>query len=225
MGRFYVFGDIHGQAGMLDDILDRIAPSKKNDKLIFLGDYIDRGPKAKQVIDRLLDLKGAGYRTVFLRGNHESMLLDSYLSGLRPEFFLSNGGEATIKSYNLEIFPPNETKLPAAHQAFFEGLKTYHTEPGYIFVHAGLRPGISLEDQVETDLLWIREEFFEQEYDWGATVVFGHTPFHEPFQRGRMIGIDTGTAYGAHLTCLVLPDMKIIQSGDHQPLSAEPAVE
>jgi serine/threonine protein phosphatase 1 len=225
MGRFYVFGDIHGQAGMLDGILDRIAPDKKSDKLIFLGDYIDRGPEAKKVVDRLLALKRARYKTVFLKGNHEAMLLDSYLTGRQPEFFLSNGGEATLKSYGLEIFPPKEARLPTAHQAFFEGLKKYHTEPGYIFVHAGLRPGVALEDQVETDLFWIRDEFFEQNYDWGATVVFGHTPFHEPFQRGRMIGIDTGTAYGGHLTCLVLPDMKIIQSGNHDRSAAEPLVD
>jgi len=225
MGRLYVFGDIHGQAGMLDGILDRIAPDRKADKLIFLGDYIDRGPEAKQVVDRLLALQRAGYNTVFLKGNHEAMLLDSYLTGRQPEFFLRNGGEATLKSYGLEIFPPKEARLPAAHQVFFEELKKYHTEPGYIFVHAGLRPGVPLEDQVETDLFWIRDEFFGQDHDWGATVIFGHTPFHEPFQRGEMIGIDTGTAYGGHLTCLVLPDMKIIQSENHHRAAAEPAVD
>lgn len=212
MGRIFAFGDIHGHLTKLESLLNCIPFNPTEDELIFLGDYIDRGPHSKEVVERLIALQESGAKTVFLRGNHEEMLLAEYLTGRFPELYHLNGGGATLRSYGLEQIPPTQARLPARHKAFFDSLLLYHRQEGYIFVHAGLKPGPPLEEQSAHDLLWIREEFFLREYDWPETIVFGHTPFAQPFLQGRMIGIDTGAAYGGRLTCLVLPEAEFIQS-------------
>jgi len=212
MGRIFAFGDIHGHLTKLESLLSRIPFDQAQDKLVFLGDYIDRGPHSKEVVERLIALKGSRAKTVFLRGNHEEMLLTEYLTGRFPELYRLNGGGATLRSYGLDQIPPTQARLPASHQAFFESLLLYHREGGCIFVHAGLKPGLPLEKQAAHDLLWVREEFFWRKRDWPETIVFGHTPFAKPFQQGRLIGIDTGAAYGGRLTCLVLPEVEFIQS-------------
>jgi serine/threonine protein phosphatase 1 len=193
--RLLAVGDIHGCRGALRDLLDRVAPSAQ-DQLVFLGDYIDRGPDSAGVVEDLLDLHARLPRTVFLRGNHEQMLLD-VLAGDNPLNFLYNGGGQTIASYRQGGgWPP-----PAEHRAFFESLPTLYTTGPFIFVHAGLRPGIPLDRQSADDLLWIRDEFLAVDADWGRTVVFGHTPLEEPLLAPERIGLDTGCVYGGRLTC------------------------
>lgn len=213
LGRIFAFGDLHGHVGKLNALLDRIRPifRPELDKYLFVGDYIDKGPHSKEVVERLIELAGSGVRTVFLVGNHESMLLDDYLTGKRPHFFLDNGGLSTLKSYGLHKTKPKDTRFPPEHAKFFHNLHLYHREGDYLFVHAGLRPGIPLKEQSVHDLLWIREEFYQQDYDWDHWIIFGHTPFHNPFLKGKLIGIDTGVEFGGPLTCLVLPDMMILQ--------------
>lgn len=193
--RMLAIGDIHGCLAELDQLLEQVAPTAE-DQLVFLGDYIDRGPDSAGVIDRLLQLRDHLPRTVCLRGNHEQMLLD-FLDNRNPGAFLANGGAETIASYQKDDrWPP-----PAAHLEFFRDLRTLYVTEDFIFVHAGLRPGISLEEQDQEDLLWIRWEFLESDADWGKPVVFGHTPRQTPLLKPNRIGIDTGCVYGRQLTC------------------------
>ena len=203
-------GDIHGRLELLDKLLARLDLDQERDELVFLGDYIDRGPDSKGVIERLMLLEKEPLGTVFLRGNHEAMLLD-YLAGKRKDLFLFNGGIATLRSYARPGQDLEEVAPPPAHLDFIRRLKLYYQSGETIFVHAGLRPGIPLEEQDPHDLIWIREEFHSSGYDWGKTIVFGHTPFGEPFVRGRLIGLDTGAGYDGRLTCLVLPEREFIQ--------------
>jgi len=181
------------------------------DELVFLGDYIDRGPESKEVVDHLIGLEKDGFKCIFLKGNHEEMFLDRYLAGQNPLVFLYNGGMATLKSYGQADAAAGQVELPAEHEAFYNSLLFHYQRNGYIFVHAGLRPGPPLEQQSPRDLLWIREEFYWSDFDWPQKIVFGHTPFREPFRRGNLFGIDTGAVYGGLLTCLVLPEEEYIQ--------------
>ena len=193
--RLLAVGDIHGCRAALRELLDRVAPTE-DDQLVFLGDYIDRGPDSAGVVDDLLNLRDRLPGTVLLRGNHEQMLLD-VLAGVSPLNFLVNGGGQTIASYRKGGgWPP-----PLAHQAFFASLLPLYASGDFIFVHAGLRPGIPLAEQSPDDLLWIREDFLTAEVDWGKTVVFGHTPLEKPLLTPERIGLDTGCVYGGRLTC------------------------
>ncbi len=211
MRRLYAIGDVHGCLGKLDALLEAIGPDPETDRLIFLGDYIDRGENPKGVIDRLLELKAAGQDLVLLKGNHEEMFLD-YLAGeLSAAIYAFNGGGATLSSYGLMTSEPTPADLPAEHLDLLTNLKLWHEEGGYLFVHAGLKPGLGLEKQRPEDLLWIREEFIYSTEDWRYKIVFGHTPFNEPFRSRGLIGIDTGAVYGGRLTCLVLPEEDFIR--------------
>ncbi len=199
-------GDLHARHDLLRKVLDELAPGlAKPLRMVFLGDYIDRGPEARQVLERLLELSRQRPDTVFLMGNHERMLLDA-LDGHRVPLFLNNGGRETLASYGL---PPDRlADLPPEHLEFIRAMPLYHQTNDYIFVHAGLRPGLPLDQQDEADLLWIRHEFIYDQFDFGKTVVFGHTPQDQPLVRPGRIGIDTGAVYGHHLTCLELPQMR-----------------
>ena len=201
-------GDIHGRADLLRKLLRDVLPTlPEATRLVFLGDYIDRGPESAQVVEALIELGSMEPRPVFLLGNHERMLLDAW-RGYRPRLFFNNGGYETMQSYGLAI---SEIEfLPSWHLEFFRKLPLYWQSREYIFVHAGLCPGIPLEDQQERDLIWIREEFFNTDHDFGKVVVFGHTPFPKPLVKSNLIGIDTGAVYGKSLTCLKLPEMKFI---------------
>jgi serine/threonine protein phosphatase 1 len=193
--RLLAVGDIHGCREALRELLDRVAPTE-HDQLVFLGDYIDRGPDSAGVVGDLLALRERLPGTVFLRGNHEQLLLE-VLAGANPLNFLLNGGGPTIASYRKGGgWPP-----PFEHQAFFASLLPLFTNEEFIFVHAGLRPGIPLAEQGPDDLLWIREDFLHAEVDWGRIVVFGHTPFAKPLLTADRIGLDTGCVYGGRLTC------------------------
>lgn len=196
----YAIGDIHGCLDPLQRLMDQIHPSEA-DEVVFMGDYVDRGPDSKGVIDFLLALKG---RCSFLMGNHERMFLD-YLQGRERPLFLYNGGAATMESYG------GLSGIPAAHLAFLNGLRLYYETDEYLFVHGGIRPGIPLEQQDPHDLLWIREEFYAYTGRYPKTVVFGHTPMREVLMAEDRIGIDTACVYGNKLTCLILPSREVIQ--------------
>lgn len=194
-GRLLAIGDIHGCHDLLRQLLDKVAPGAE-DQVVFLGDYVDRGPDARKTIDYLLEFRGRWPQTVFLKGNHEAMLLD-YLAGRERLRYLLNGGENTLDRYREK----GRLQIPEAHLEFLQTLQlTFETEH-FIFIHAGLRPGIAIQDQREEDLLWIREEFLFSDYRWGKTVVFGHTPLRRPRVSADRIGLDTGAVYGRKLTC------------------------
>jgi len=208
--RIYAISDIHGCLQKLISLMGKLSPDLDTDRLIFLGDYIDRGPDPCLVVEYILDLKENHPDIVFLKGNHEKMFLD-YLAGKERAFFLWNGGESTLRSYQ-KRYGKRDGKVfvPEEHLDFFRSLELLYETNEYIFVHAGLRPFVSLDQQKEEDLLWIRDEFIYSDYDFGKTVIFGHTPFPTPFFGEKKIGIDTGAAYGNTLTCLILPDREFI---------------
>ncbi len=207
MDRIFAIGDIHGCLSKLEDLLKRLPINWKADILIFLGDYVDRGPESCQVLELLLALDSSypGH-IIFLKGNHEDMFL-RYLDGDLSGLYLSIGGAETLKSYPKGS---NGPEIPGAHMDFLKNLRPYYETDHYIFVHAGLRPGLPLKKQDPSDLMWIRSEFIRSSYDWGKKVIFGHTPFSVPLIEKNKIGIDTGAVYGGRLTGLVLPDFEFI---------------
>lgn len=196
-------GDIHGCFYKLKCLMGQLPINYEQDTLVFLGDYIDRGRDSFKVVDYLVALKKKYNRIVFLKGNHEAMLL-RYLSGEDKATFLYNGGEQTLKDY---IDETGKVVIPPDHIAFYRFLQLYYETDDYIFVHAGLRENVPVEKQTEEDLLWIRKPFIDSDYDFGKRVVFGHTPFPEARIQDNKIGIDTGAVYGYKLTCLELPAM------------------
>lgn len=205
--RIFAVGDIHGCFLHLRELLGKI-PIGRNDILLFLGDYIDRGPDSYEVVETLLRLKHGSTSTICLKGNHEQMFLD-YLSGKDRELFLSNGGRHTLRSYRKSGWE----QPPAEHMDFFLSLDLYYETEGFIFVHAGLQPNIPLQNQNPEDLLWIRGPFYAGPNTWNKTIVFGHTPFAQPYVREGKIGIDTGACMGGLLTCVELPRMIFHQTG------------
>jgi serine/threonine protein phosphatase 1 len=212
MGKIFAIGDIHGCLVKLMAMMERLDVDSEADTLVFIGDYIDRGPDSRGVVDFVLDLRRTLHHVVCLLGNHEQMLLNYYLLGKDRELYFLNGGHATIRSYG-RIETPEGMKMdiPDAHLDFFRSLEPYYETDDYIFVHAGLRPGVPLDAQALDDLLWIRYEFIQSRQDFGKIVVFGHTPLPKPLIEHNKIGIDTGACYGRQLTCVVLPEMEVLQ--------------
>lgn len=182
--------------------------------VIHLGDYIDRGPDSAGVLDRLIAPFAAppgvvAPSVVNLLGNHEEMLLDA-LDGRRgsADMWLANGGVESLQSWGVPRRTPPKRwggLIPPAHVAWMRGLPVMHRLGGYVFVHAGVRPGVAIEAQAREDLLWIREPFLSSETPLGAVVVHGHTP-EEPYPvvRANRIGMDTGAVLGGVLSCVVL---------------------
>jgi serine/threonine protein phosphatase 1 len=211
----YAIGDLHGCPEELEILLDHVAPGAA-DRLVFLGDYVDRGPGVRTLITRLLRLREGSAATVFLRGNHEDMLLDYLgLPGRYAGVYLANGGAATLASYRI---PPGvvgraaAALLPADHLQFLLALEWSYVADRFLFVHAGIRPGVPLAEQEEEDLIWIREEFFTRAHDLPYTVVYGHSPQREvrlglPFH----VGLDTGLVYGNKLSCLDVDERRLLQ--------------
>lgn len=206
MERIYAVGDIHGCYDKLLELIDKMDIDFEADTLVFLGDYIDRGPQSFEVVAYLAELKQRYSNTIFLKGNHEEML-EKYLSGEDRITYLVNGGQQTLESYMNRPRPEGEPAIPSTHLEFFKSLRIYYETQNYIFVHAGLKNKVPLEKQKTEDLLWIRRRFIESKYDYGKMVVFGHTPLHEPLLLPNKIGIDTGAVYGNRLTCVRLPEL------------------
>jgi serine/threonine protein phosphatase 1 len=211
MKNIYVIGDIHGCFDQLLSLMDMIDINFDNDMLVFLGDYVDRGTDSYKTIEYLIRLKEYSENIIFLKGNHEQMLLEFFKSERKRMMYLVNGGQQTLDSYLRKQKSTSGDLFPQKHLDFISSLKMYYTTPDYIFVHAGLRDGIKLSKQTSSDLLWIRNEFIKSDYDFGKRVIFGHTPFKKPMVTKRKIGIDTGAVYGNKLTCVKLPEVKFFQ--------------
>lgn len=221
--RVYTIADIHGRSDLLIRTLKAIAkdaqpyPNQRR-LLITLGDYIDRGPSSYQVIDLLCHLPLTNFETKHLKGNHEAMLVDFLANPIdNGILWLSNGGYTTLLSYGfstidlpdtIEKMPDARDKLlnlmPSKHLHFFKSLRLNYHLGDYYFVHAGIRPGISLDNQVEDDLIWIRKEFLHSQEDFGKIIVHGHSISSTPQELNNRIGLDTGAFHTGIMTCLVL---------------------
>lgn len=212
-----VIGDIHGCHTSLLALLDKVKDLA--DTLIFIGDYVDRGPASKQVLETLIQLRGMHPHVIFLKGNHELMFLN-YLKGTESSSFLSIGGQETMDSYGIDPEASGNTimyeLLPPPHVAFLENLPLYYEDSHGIYVHAGLQPGRHLSTQTGDWCLWVRDRFIRSSFDFGKPVIFGHTAFLKPHIEANKIGIDTGAVYGGKLTALLLPDMQFIQVDGEQ---------
>ncbi|MEX2628335.1 MAG: metallophosphoesterase family protein [Tistlia sp.] len=221
--RLYAIGDIHGRLDLLEALHDRIREDAagrqaRRRQLVYLGDYVDRGLASRQVVDTLIAQPLEGFEAVHLLGNHEFFLRRFLSQPGSGDIWLMNGGETTLQSYGIEPWddPPGgserlpwlssrfEAALPESHRRFFDGLALTHEAGDYLFVHAGVRPGVPLDRQVAEDLIWIREPFLRSQEEFGKLVVHGHTPDVGPVQRGNRICVDTGACYGGKLTALVL---------------------
>lgn len=222
MTPIYAIGDIHGQLAMLRAALDWIeADGGTEARIVFLGDLVDRGPDSAGVIDVLCRGIDAGRDWTVLLGNHDRMFrrfLDSgslhdgrILSG-RGWLHPALGGPMTLASYGVEatvdrpagqMLSEARARVPQHHRDLLADLKSMHREPGLIFVHAGLRPGVPAEAQDEDDLIWIRDEFHEYTEPFEALVVHGHTPVDTPTHYGNRVNLDTGAGYGRPLSVAV----------------------
>lgn len=230
--RVYAIGDIHGRADLLAGLMEKIeadAGKAQEEKkiLVFLGDYVDRGFQSREVIEYLISADLSQFETYFLKGNHESAF-EMFLSD--PEFgpeWARFGGAETLMSYGIQP-PRSKTQsdawrtvcdelnqnLPVEHRKFLNSLGHYLRIGDYIFVHAGLRPGTPLEQQTERDMLWIRQEFLEDEEEFECVVVHGHTPISQPHLDRRRIGIDTGAYLTGKLTaaCFTGTDVSFLST-------------
>jgi serine/threonine protein phosphatase 1 len=218
--RLYAIGDIHGRADLLSKMralieADLLNARPTNALVIFLGDYIDRGPDSKCVIESLAS-DPFSVPSVRLLGNHEAMLLGFLEHPEQGEAWWRSGGLETAHSYGIEVAGFRKTKdfaevahrlnaaIPPHHMVFLRTLQLSFALGNYFFCHAGVRPGVPLDRQREEDLLWIREEFVDCSKPFGAIIVHGHTPCERPSIRGNAIGLDTGAYITGRLTCLVL---------------------
>jgi serine/threonine protein phosphatase 1 len=223
--RVYAIGDVHGRFDLLDDIFARIDADLKADPAsrvlqVLLGDYVDRGPSSRKVIDLLIS-RSRTHETHCLKGNHEALLLEFLHDPDTLSAWEKVGGIETLASYGLapllkehprspaELASYFDLALPKSHRQFLAQLKTSFVCGDFFFAHAGVRPGIPLADQRETDLLWIRREFLTHEREFGKIIVHGHTPVAKAEVRSNRINIDTGAFATDCLTCLKLDNDKI----------------
>lgn len=222
--RLYCIGDIHGRLDLLRQLHDTIRKDAEGFQgrliSVYLGDYIDRGPDSKAVIDCLLSSPLPRFECRFLLGNHEQILLEFLLTRDAPNaaLWLTFGGLSTLASYGVsvngiphpgqisEIRQTLQQKLPASHLHFLQHLQPCFEIDDYYFVHAGIRPGVKLKHQQLEDQLWIREPFLSHRRYHGKMIIHGHTVTPTPDIQTNRIGIDTGAYSSNHLTCLVLEE-------------------
>lgn len=217
----YAVGDIHGRADLLSDLLlllERRAASERREGgdpiVIFLGDYVDRGPESARVIDMLLAGGPYGYERRFLKGNHEESMLAFLADPVANRVWLTRGGADTMLSYGVQPPSPMSTneqewldaaaelaaKTPPAHLDFLNGLERYVELGGYAFVHAGVDDARPLDQQTDADLYWIRDRFISSKRRFSHRIVHGHTPVDEPYMDERRIAVDTGAYASGTLT-------------------------
>jgi len=239
--RVYVVGDVHGCLGALQEVeaaIDRDLGRRPaaDARIVLLGDYVDRGPDSAGVLTWIISR--AERRTVIpLLGNHDDMLR-RFLADPEGEAYghwLLNGGDATLASLGLPApmaLGPRQAAerralrdrlsdaLGPRRRALLDGLRLMHRAGDFVFVHAGIRPGVALEDQDPQDLIWIREPFLDTDADLGAVIVHGHTPTPEVTVRPHRIGVDTGACFGGRLSCLVLDGAAkaLLESDGRRPL-------
>ena len=225
--RIYAVGDIHGRSDLLEGVLRGIkADCRRRPAVqavsVFIGDYIDRGPCSRDVLDLLLRWRRDN-EAVFLRGNHETFLLRFLADSRTLDEWRRYGGLETLLSYKLlpTINPDRNEQvrladeladaIPREHFELLDSLAPYYECGDFLFVHAGIRPGVPLHQQTNDDLLWIREEFLAHEQPFERFVVHGHTPVNLPDLRPNRINIDTGAFATGRLTCIVLEGSSITQ--------------
>ena len=226
----FVIGDIHGCLNQLISIHNKIFNyanyKKEEDLLVYLGDYIDRGPKSKQVVDQILNLKNEGIKTTFLMGNHEEFMWDFLFNEINNlKNWLNFGADKTFKSYGIEVvefvkesFEDHNIeklrkilieKLGHSHLNFFSNLKLTFSVAQYLFVHAGIDPKKNLSDQSKKDYLWSRSNnFFHKDFKAEKIIVHGHTPEKNVINFPYRINIDTGCYFSGKLSCVCLNDVK-----------------
>lgn len=221
--RVYAIGDVHGRNDLLCALLGQIRRHATHEPraqniLVLLGDYVDRGPQSKAVIETLIGLKWPGWKFIFLRGNHDQAVLDFLADADFYPSWRPYGAPETLRSYGVE--PPESDReneiagardaltagIPQAHIDFLQTLRLLHVEDDYLFVHAGIKPGIPIEEQVAADLLWIRDEFLNCPRDFPKKVVHGHTPTDYPVNARHHIGVDTAAHATDCLTAAILED-------------------
>jgi serine/threonine protein phosphatase 1 len=230
----YAIGDVHGRLDVLEPLLRDIAADvlatrpAERPLLVFLGDYVDRGPESCQVVDRVLGLIADGaFETVALKGNHEEALLQFLDDPAFAATWMEHGGGATLVSYGVQpaatrtdveawskVRDAFDEALPARHRDFYQGLELIRIVGDYAFVHAGVRPGVAIEHQTERDLLWIRWEFLNDRGPFGKVIVHGHTPTEEPQVLPHRLGVDTGAYATGVLTAVRLygEEQRLIQA-------------
>jgi serine/threonine protein phosphatase 1 len=219
--RVYVIGDIHGRSDLLEALHARIEQDLKNGSVskatvVYLGDYIDRGPDSSGVLELLCNISSDPISRILIKGNHETMLLRFLEDPQYGIHWRQYGGTETILSYRVDLntaimsggmtmlAAELERKIPSRHLNLLRSLTSSAVIGDYFFCHAGVRPGIELERQREEDLLWIRDVFLESDKDFGKIIVHGHSPHAEPQVLPNRINIDTGAYATGRLTCLVL---------------------
>lgn len=218
----YAIGDIHGRHDLLTELMGLITEDISRQDvglpvhLIFLGDYVDRGPDSRRVIEDLIAFSHyPGWTAHFLRGNHEDYLLGFLREPAQGERWISQGGKNALESYGVGIDPDFPdlpavrerllAAMPSEHLEFLLGLELILVLGDYVFVHAGVRPGVALDDQSETDLIWIREPFLSTtDLGVGKVVVHGHTPSTEVQIREQRVGVDTGAWMSGRLSAVRL---------------------
>lgn len=238
----YVLPDIHGHADKLKLALEAVEKDGGKDaKVVFLGDYIDRGPDSKGVIEILIDGKTAGRNWTFLKGNHDRMMEYFFADPMRfdPQFLIGYswfherlGGVETLASYGVEVregrrhfevLADAQDAVPQSHLDFLNGLELTHFAGDCLYVHAGIRPGVALEDQVEQDLVWIRDEFHQSNEQYPWLIVHGHTPVKVATHYGNRINLDAGAGYGHPLQAAVIEgrDCWLLTENGRKPIKSE----
>ena len=241
----YAIGDIHGQRTMLEDALARIeSDGGANARVVFLGDYTDRGPDSRGVLDLLIEGQRAGRDWIMLRGNHDRMFLD-YLETGNPQNPLIRaakvrasgqgwlhemlGGLTTLAAYGVDIaltgqdlWHASRAAVPQFHVDFLRACPPYHIENGLLFVHAGIDPRLPLEWKTEEQLLWIRDPFLDHSEPFNWLVVHGHSSIELPRHYGNRVNLDSGAGFGRPLTAAVLDKGRVWVLSGHGRIPLDP---
>ena len=234
--KIYAIGDIHGELDQLKDAIDKIEKDGgPGARVVFTGDYIDRGPDSRGVIEYLIEGLNAGQKWTCLLGNHDQLFC-LFMEDCEAQMTLDYhwlhdrlGGKETLHGYGIEI-DNNDTLqnihtrtcavVPGAHIEFLQSLPYFYQQNGLFFSHAGIRPGVPLEQQRQHDLLWIRDEFLDDKRPHPMLVVHGHTPIAKALHYGNRVNLDTGCGYGKKLTTAVFEgtDCWVLSANGREPL-------
>lgn len=234
--RHYAIGDIHGHLDKLEGVhqlieMDRVRTGDADAPVIHIGDLVDRGPDSHDVLAYLIRGQARGEPWVVLKGNHDRMF-EGYLND--PDFRdpllrkglnwrdQTMGGSDTLASYGVQawsrlseaiIHAQAVEKVPQTHRDFLAGLPYSYRAPGLFFVHAGIRPGVALDEQTPDDLCWMRRPFIDDSSDHGALIIHGHTPIDQVTHYGNRVNIDTGAGHGKRLSAIIIEDGTVFELG------------